>query len=71
MIARWGGVSIYFASVLTLFFGALTLGAILSWLSVGEGSSNARLLLFAAPQFVGYGICTWALLFGVSNSSNG
>lgn len=67
----WWGICIYFAGVLTLFFGALTLGAILSWLWVGEGSSNARLLLFAAPQVVIYGIFTWALLFRISNSSDG
>ena len=72
----WLGVCIYLASVLTMFFGALTLGAILSWLWVGEGSSNARLLLFAAPPFVIFGIFTWALWrmllcrISISNSSD-
>ena len=64
----WGFVSISLACS-PCFFGALTLGAILSWLSVGAGSSNARLLLFAMPQFVGYGICTWALFRGLTTSN--
>ena len=65
----WLGVCLYLAGVLTLLFGALTLGAILSWLWVGAGSSNARLLLFAVPQFVAYGICAWALFRDLTNSN--
>lgn len=52
------GVFLYFAGLLAMFFGALTLAAILSWLWLGDG--NARLLLFAAPQFVTWGIIAWA-----------
>lgn len=62
----WRGVCLYVASVLTLFFGALTLGAILSWLSAGD----ARLLLFAVPQFVANGLCAWALFRDLTSSAS-
>ncbi len=62
----WRGVCLYVASVLTLFFGALTLGAILSWLSAGD----ARLLLFAVPQFLANGLCAWALFRDLTSSAS-
>ena len=52
------GVFLFVVSLLAMFFGALTLAAIPSWLWVG--ADNARLLLYVAPQFVIWGITAWA-----------